>query len=267
MVLRDTDADWQRIAASDTYFKVFSQDRYKGDALDESARREFFASGQTHIDWVLDRIHNHLDAKFAPRSALDFGCGVGRLVLPLSGICDRVVGVDVAEPMLREAHANLAAADIRNVELVKADDRLSRVDGKFDLIHSHIVFQHIPPLRGRRIIRHLLEHLTDEGFGVLHVLYSKARFGPQLEKLWPDDGIRNHGWRAWQELRRALRTARRRLMGRKPRAELNPYTLNPILHELQEAGVRRLHLELTDHTGSYGTVLFFQRASDRSYRV
>lgn len=268
MEFRDTDSEWQQISASDTYFKVLSDPRFKDDALDEDARRQFFESGEAHIGRVLEKIHTHLDAKFSPSSALDFGCGVGRLLLPLSRICDRVVGVDIAEPMLREARANLDAGDVRNVELVKGDDRLSKVTGRFDLIHSYIVFQHIPALRGRQMIARMLELLDEDGCGALHVVYSRDQLAGQLEKMWPDDdSVLSYLGRAWQVMRRKLRRTRRTLLGRSPRTEMNPYSLNAILHELQEAAVRRLHVEFTDHSGYYGAMLLFQRARDLSYQA
>jgi 2-polyprenyl-3-methyl-5-hydroxy-6-metoxy-1,4-benzoquinol methylase len=37
---------------------------------------------------------------FAPRRVLDFGCGVGRVTLPLARRVDAVVAIDIADSML-----------------------------------------------------------------------------------------------------------------------------------------------------------------------
>ena len=93
----------------------------------------------------------HLDPSFSPKSVLDFGCGTGRLVIPLAEIADYVLGLDVSESMLWEARKNCKAHALNNVQLLKSDDTLSCLDGCFDFIHSFIVFQHIPVKRGIRI--------------------------------------------------------------------------------------------------------------------
>ncbi len=79
--------------------------------------------------------------------ALDFGCGVGRLVIPLSKIAESVTGVDVSESMLNEAISNCDNQNVNNANFIKADDNLSMLSGKYDFIHSYIVFQHIPTKR------------------------------------------------------------------------------------------------------------------------
>src|SRR5947209_8593800 len=97
-----TDRDWEFFGRTDPYWSVFTQERYRRANLTEDAVRDFFASGEQHIDFVLATVRDHLDGGFAPRSALDFGCGVGRMVVPLARRCGRVVGVDVADAMLAE---------------------------------------------------------------------------------------------------------------------------------------------------------------------
>ena len=87
----------------------------------------------------------------------------GRLLLPLARISRHVVGVDVSDAMLREARKHCDARGITNVELVGSDDRLSRVQGSFDFVHSWIVFQHIAPRRGTAILEEVLARLERGG--------------------------------------------------------------------------------------------------------
>jgi len=58
--------------------------------------------------------------------------------------------------MLAEARRNMEEMNIANVTLVGSDDRLSQVPGSYDLVHSHIVLQHIPVRRGMGMIGELL---------------------------------------------------------------------------------------------------------------
>ena len=65
---------------------------------------------------------------------------------------ERVVGVDVSPSMLAEARRNCDARGARNVELLAAD-RLGTLAPEFDLVHSFIVLQHIPPRHRRADLR------------------------------------------------------------------------------------------------------------------
>ena len=50
--------------------------------------------------------------------------------------------------------------------------------------------------------------------------------------------------------------------------QMNLYNLSTIFHILHEAGVRRLHVEYTDHEGVYGVMVFFQkRSNDKYWRI
>ena len=77
--------------------------------------------------------------------ALDFGCGAGRLTRPLATRFELAVGVDIAQEML-----DLAARDnpvASRCEFVcNTEPDLARFgDGKFDLVYSSWVLQHLPP--------------------------------------------------------------------------------------------------------------------------
>src|SRR5687768_8045775 len=141
-ILKDTDAAWNKLGRSEPYWAVLTHDEYRVDNLEDSARRSFFASGENHVQVVFNVIARHFDAGFSPRTTLDFGCGVGRLVIPFAKRGGRVVGVDISQAMLDEAARNSAAAGVRG-EFVLSDDALSAVTGTFELVHSVIVLQHI----------------------------------------------------------------------------------------------------------------------------
>jgi cyclopropane fatty-acyl-phospholipid synthase-like methyltransferase len=114
-------------------------------------------------------VRETLDPSFAPRRCLDFGCGVGRVAIPLARRTGEVVGVDVSESMLAEARRNCEVQETRNVTLLPSDDALSALTGRFDFIHSFVVFQHSPRERGDAILEALLEHLS---VGALHLRYA-----------------------------------------------------------------------------------------------
>jgi len=268
MRVQDTDKYWQFIGAEDPYWGVLTHEKFAKDNLTREALDEFYASGKHHVDVVFQTIHKHIDEDFVAGSAMDFGCGVGRIVIPLAARCRKVVGVDVSAGMLERAKERCVASGFSNVRFVEGDDQVSGITDTFDLIHSFIVFQHIDADRGSAIAERLLQLLNDGGVGVLHFAYFKEIRSnhPKLRALAERLGI----YHFLASIRALWHQQAGSGQGSGPNGlemQMNPYNLNLILQKLQAAGVRRLHLEYTDHGGFFGVVLFFKKSGSDVYRM
>src|SRR5580658_5668052 len=101
-----TDAAWEQWGQRDPYFGVITNPKFRRAGLTAQARDEFFLSGHAHAEWLMDRIHRYIDPAFTPTSVLDFGCGVGRTLIPLAMLAKEAVGLDVSPSMLLEARKN-----------------------------------------------------------------------------------------------------------------------------------------------------------------
>jgi 2-polyprenyl-3-methyl-5-hydroxy-6-metoxy-1,4-benzoquinol methylase len=152
--LKGPSSDWERFGELDPYWAVLTDEKFRASKINSDARRQFFESGETHVDRVVETVRASVHPGFSPRRVLDFGCGVGRVLIPLAKRYPESVGMDVATSMLREAASNLAEKGVI-AELVLYDEALTRLTGTFDFIHSYIVFQHIPPARGLRTAANL----------------------------------------------------------------------------------------------------------------
>ena len=161
-----TDAAWAKWGETDPYYGVLTAPRFRSASI-EAHRDEFFATGEDYIARIVATAERVFGIA-ARRRALDFGCGVGRLALPLAKRFATVVGVDIAPAMLAEAARNADRHGLGNLTVELSDDRLSRITGEFDLINSYIVLQHIPVQRGLAIIGALLDRLAAGGIACLH---------------------------------------------------------------------------------------------------
>lgn len=249
----NSDSAWEAWGRQDPYYGVITNPKFRKTALTAEAKHEFFESGRAHAEYVMLMIRQHIDANFQPKSMLDFGCGVGRLVVPFAKLAAEIVGMDVSDAMLLEAKKNCDEHGIDNVQLLKSDDELSLLTRQFDLIHSFIVFQHIPPERGRAIFGRLLQHIPAGGVGAIHFSYSKTQYENThgLAPDMPEPAMPTIG---------QMRVSSQPLTpGADPEMQMNPYHLNELLFLLQKAGVSRLHAEFTDHAGELGVFLFFQK--------
>ena len=248
---RDSDVTWEHYGRENPYFGVLSDPKFVGQDLDEETKLEFFTSGEEHVRHVLETIRRTVCSNFDPNSALDFGCGAGRLVIPFARSCSRVVGVDVSDGMLREAAMNASSMGADGVEFVKSDDELSRVTGSFDLVHSYIVLQHIPTKRGYQILDRLMGLISPGGVGALHVTFdsriTRAAQAKHLARLHVP-GL--HG---------AINVAKGRRFDAFPVMQMNHYNLNRVMAQAVSLGCPAAHIEFTDHGSRLGAMIFFKR--------
>lgn len=261
----DTDADWETWGKIDPYFGVCTQPQYRQEQMTPEAREEFFASGEQKVRDILDFCRRHIDPDFRPKRALDFGCGVGRLLLATAGIAEQVTGLDVSESMLDEARKNCEERGLNNVTLLRSDDQLSLVKGDFDFVYSHIVIQHIPVDRGTAIVQRLVDLLAPGGIGYIHVTYGHEDCPDTLgipPEPEPQGGL---GQRTGEVVHGAKRVVKK-LLGRdsgparhEPPMQMNAYDLNQILYLFQSRGATEVHATFTNHSGIFGAGFHFRK--------
>ncbi len=251
--MKRADRAYDSVGRTEPYFGVITLDRFLSANLDAAALHEFFETGEAQVTRVLATIRARLAADFKPRRALDFGCGVGRILIPLAREADHAVGVDVSDAMMAEAARNCRERNLTNVSLVKSDDRLSRLEGTFDLIHSVIVFQHIAPHRVEVLVRGLLSHLEPGGVGALQFttwLPLRKRLIHRLKKALPPVNIAVNLYR-----RRAWNFGL---------IDMNCFTLDRVVKLLGEAGIRSFYADFADLYGGphneRGAMIYFQKA-------
>jgi len=252
----DSDQAWEYYGRTEPYFGVLTSPEFRSSELNDEAKARFFESGERYVELVLQHVRETLDPSFRATRALDFGCGVGRLSLPIARLCESVVGVDVSDSMVECARSNAAAFGITNATFVKGDDQLSALSGTFDFLNSLIVFQHIPPARGEAILQKMLSLLREGGIGALQFTYTFESSTPLVRQLMV---------RAYAKLP-FVWNARNVLKGRpfgEPMMQMNEYDLNRVFRILHEAGCHLINTRYTE-TGSfghrfYGVIIVFQK--------
>jgi len=251
-LINDSDKDWERFGKTDPYFAVLTAPEFHGRVAGVE-RARFFESGEAHIQAVFAIVREHLDPAFAPARALDFGCGVGRLVLPLVARCPEVTGIDVSPSMLAEARRNCDEAGAGHVQLLQSDDELSAVRGEFDFVHTYIVLQHIPVDRGEKIVRNLAAKLAPGGVALLQVAYTSGRKRLVSSALY------------WARInvpggKGVLNLLRGRSIGA-PVMQMNEYSVTRLLDILWKEGCQEVYVRFSDHNGARGVLLFARKTS------
>jgi ubiquinone/menaquinone biosynthesis C-methylase UbiE len=126
----DMQRDWDKRARRNARFFVAG--------YDWQSEEQFRRSGERDLDTIMLK---GLDLP-PDAVAIEIGCGLGRLLRPLSPRVREAHGVDISSEMVRRAAEDLR--DCPNVHLHHTDGGLQQfANSSFDFAYSYTVFQHI----------------------------------------------------------------------------------------------------------------------------
>ncbi|MBE9531963.1 MAG: class I SAM-dependent methyltransferase [Proteobacteria bacterium] len=160
MSLKKHKEEWEELGELDPLWAILSSHEKKFGKWDLD---EFFRTGTDEIFGEMASA-KELGYPKEHKSALDFGCGVGRLTRALAKHFEEVLGVDISENMLKKGRE--LNKEIENCTfLLSTDERLGEFqDNSTDLIYTKIVLQHVPSTELiRSYIKEFVRILKDDG--------------------------------------------------------------------------------------------------------
>jgi len=118
---------WERSAKVDSIRAISDQD-------DEES---FEVSGRKDADDL---------AALLPKggSALEIGCGTGRVMQHVAALCERLHGIDISKGMVEQGRQRLAHLPNVSFQVGNGYDLAPFEDESFDLVYSLYAFQHMP---------------------------------------------------------------------------------------------------------------------------
>jgi 2-polyprenyl-3-methyl-5-hydroxy-6-metoxy-1,4-benzoquinol methylase len=250
--MSSTDKDWEKWGADNPFHGVLSDDKFLDKDIDKQAVKEFYNSGKADIDGVIkiiSQINGGKPPKF--KKAVDFGCGVGRLTVPLAAHAAKTVGIDVSPSMIKVAARHTPKPLKSKIKYVVSGggSSLSLPRG-YDLVHSFIVLQHIPPKRGEKFIKKMLGGLDDGGYAALHITIGRRATGSQKTVTWLRDKLPPVHYAANAAKGRPVLT---------PRMRMHYYDLKRIVEIFNQHGFNSIDLSFTDHGGYLGVMIIGQK--------
>lgn len=234
MSLRGHQQAWEDLGRVDPMWAVLTSAPRRHGKWDPA---EFFATGERDVATLIKHAAE-LGLPRQQRTALDFGCGVGRLTRPLASHFESAIGVDISQPMIVQAQQWHGGCQGCSFVLNTTGDLRSFEDDSVDLIYTRYVLQHLPS--GKLVQAYLREFVRILRPGGLLVFQLPSRIG-LLHRLQP---------------RRRLYAVLRAL-GISERVLLGPLKLTPMrMRGMPERAVTRL-------LGAWGArVVRVVRASD-----
>jgi len=186
---------WTQLGNEAPHWSVLSDEAFRPDRIADS-EADFYASGEqdvTLIEAILAR-HGIVPAD-TPR-CFEFGCGLGRVTVPLAARFSQVTGCDISTSHLALAQRRITALGVPNIRLVHATaDDLGMAE-PFDLWFSRIVLQHNPPPVMRAILDRAFALLAPGGVAIFQVpTYAEGyafKIEPYLAGIAAHEGVEMH---------------------------------------------------------------------------
>lgn len=141
MSLAQQQQDWEILGQIDPLSAIIHDSCRKFGTSDTLHR--FFLTGEQEIEQVMTFAHQ-IGYPAQQNTALDFGCGIGRLTRALAKYFRLCYGVDISESMIRQAWA--LNQEWPNCQFVVNNREHLQIfkDNYFDLVYSNLVLQHLP---------------------------------------------------------------------------------------------------------------------------
>lgn len=168
--------NWDNLGKNDSLWSILTLPDKKGKKWHVD---EFFESGEKQIKEVMQYVDS-LNIMINRRRALDFGCGVGRLTLPLSYYFDEVCGVDIAPSMIELAKKYSHRGEKCKYFLNDVNDLKLFLDNSFDFIYSDITLQHMRPRYSKDYIKEFLRLLSPHGLLIFQLPSHPLSFTKKL---------------------------------------------------------------------------------------
>ena len=248
MKLWQVQRHWDELAKADPFWAVLTESEKKGRRW---TIEEFFSTGLAEADADVARARAR-EPRLGGRSALDFGCGAGRLTQGLAGHFGRVTGVDISGRMVALAREHNRNTRVSFVHNTRSHLRVFP-DASFDFVYSRITLQHIAPLYAKRYLREFVRVLAPGGVMLVQVPATVPP-GNSPERfrlsLWPPT--------VWMRAKRYVRYHLAGWFPGTPKMEMHAVARDEVLGCLADAGAEVLSVERDDQ-GGFETLTYIAR--------
>ena len=160
---------WEQFAQEDPEVYIWGKARTSADYQDT-----FFATGRNEVPGILSLVEPYLRGRDL---VVEYGCGVGRLLIPMREHFDAALGVDISPSMLGRLRDNCAERGVTGVRTALATDDWPK-DVRADLVYCWAVFQHIASAAVIQGVLNNIARAVKPGTGVAFLHFDTRRRTP-----------------------------------------------------------------------------------------
>jgi 2-polyprenyl-3-methyl-5-hydroxy-6-metoxy-1,4-benzoquinol methylase len=248
-VSTSSDARFDRFAAREPYFSILTDPAFLRARLTPEREREFFASGEAVVSWILSVIDAGIAPQFAPMSVLEYGCGIGRLAVPLARRPGSVTAVDRSPAMLDLAKGESSRRGVGHI-VFQTPYELGASGRTFDLVICYHVLQRLRRKAALDLMRRLTALIGCDGVGVFQWPYRASEDGLVRATRWLRESVPG--------VNPLVNVIRRNPAG-DPFIPTHTFDLNEGLAVLEDAGARVVQVAFERHSDIDYAIAFVRR--------
>jgi SAM-dependent methyltransferase len=240
---------WDAFAAREPFFAVLTEPRFLREQIEPEGEEEFFATGEAYVSDLYATLLGTVAPQLAPTRILEYGCGIGRLLIPFARRSESVTGVDISPAMLAHARQQLERAGVRNAELLTAEE-FESAPRTFDVVNCFLVLQRLRRDEGMALLERLTSAVRIGGVGVFHLPFRSR--ASRLQRVT----------RATRESLPGVNPLINIALRKPPSTPLIPshtYDMNEVLALLEDRGFESPHLVFSRQGDLDGVIIHARR--------
>lgn len=172
--------NWEGLGSKDPMWAVLTNPLKKGRKWDPVS---FYSSGEYEVKILLSLLTKRNIMLPDKTSALDFGCGLGRLSRGLASRFNKVTGIDISSSMIKQAKDENKAYENLQFICNPTDDLSILESNQFSFLLSVITLQHIPAPFSHQYISEFMRVLKKDGIAMFQIPSQDLREYSPLQKF------------------------------------------------------------------------------------
>jgi SAM-dependent methyltransferase len=162
--------EWSALGNDEPHWSVLTAENFRSTQIGQN-REAFLRSGIHEIKYITMVLQRNGLEWPRQGQCMEFGCGVGRVTLPLATQCGSVLGVDISAGHLKVAREEAAMLGLTDKVQWQQIGDLADLGTlpQVDMVYSRIVLQHNPPPVMELILLRLLRSLKPGGVAIFQL--------------------------------------------------------------------------------------------------
>jgi len=159
---------YARVGPTEPHFAVEVDSSETLDSVDTNIS-QFWATGHVQAHALVQPLERFGLTELKSKTAVEFGCGVGRLSFGLAGIFKQLHSYDVSDSQIKLAKKSSMDAAVDNCQFHLSSGNPFAALESCDFFYSKNAFQHYPPPLIHQFIRNALRSLKPDGLALFQV--------------------------------------------------------------------------------------------------
>lgn len=179
-------AQYVKVGPTEPHFAVAVDSLETLNSVDNNIS-QFWATGHVQAQGLLQPLERFGLIELASKTAVEFGCGVGRLSLGLAGKFKYLHSYDVSDSQVTLAKKASVDAEVLNCQFHLSSGNPFAALESADFFYSKSTFQHYPPPIIHQFIRNALRSLKPGGLALFQVPTSQPNYSFSISSFLAKD--------------------------------------------------------------------------------